>query len=86
MNDITRTSKDRVASLAAKAEQAAQRAAAAKKLAQERCKHPYSALSFRNGATTTHNLDGSVEHSMTVMCSACDAWFSNKLVIHNDLY
>lgn len=78
--------KDRIAALVEKAERATQRASAAKKRAQERCKHPYSALSFKNGATTTHNLDGSVEHSMTVVCSACDAWFSNKLVIHNDIY
>lgn len=84
MSDLT--SKERVSRLVERAERAAQRAAEAKKRAQERCKHPYKALTFRNGATTTHNLDGSVEHSMTVMCSLCDAWFSNKLVIHNDIY
>lgn len=75
-----------VRKLEARAKKAAERAELAKARVQAKCKHPYTSLIFREGATTSHELNGDVTHSMRVNCSLCDAWFHNKLVIHRDVY
>jgi hypothetical protein len=67
------------------ARQAFETAASMKKRVQDECPHPLNKLSFMYSGVSSYS-GAKAEHSMRIVCTACDGNFRNSLVIHDDPY